>query len=242
MQNCLMKHILFLFIFFFQSLAAQDILLHSHNDYLQKKPLETALQYKANSIEVDVAWYKTTIKVSHLNFALKGKPLLEALYLQKMLAQKEHLSSVKFLMIDIKSGGEEILYALNNMISEYDEIFASRADLNSNKIKVVISGRANRQALVENKQLNFLFADGNPGDLDADIDSWLMPFVSANFTSMTVEERVSFIKKAHQQAKLVRFWNTKDNFTSWEGLLNLEVDIIGVDHLKMFRSFLALGN
>lgn len=233
-----MKKILILLVLIQQTLFAQDVLLHSHNDYLQKHPLKTALENKANTIEVDVAWHNEKIKVTHIVFLMQTKPLLEELYLKKMLAQKDDLVSVKFLMIDIKSGSEEILVALNQMISEYQEIFASRSETESKKIRVVISGGAHRENLVKNNKLNYLFADGNPGDLDANLDSWLMPFVSTNYTSKTEEERISIIEKAHAQGKLVRFWNTSDNVKTWKKLLNLNVDIIGVDNLKRFRFFI----
>lgn len=232
-----MKQLFILFIIFQNSLLAQNILLHSHNDYLQKYPLQTALENKANSIEVDVAWHNEKIKVTHIVFLMQTKPLLEELYLKKMLAQKDDLVSVKFLMIDIKSGNEEILVALNHMISEYQEIFASRSETESKKIRVVISGGAHRKNLVNNEKLHYLFADGNPSDLDANLDSWLMPFVSTNYTSKTEEERISIIEKAHAQEKLVRFWNTSDNVKTWNKLLNLKVDIIGVDMLGKFRKF-----
>lgn len=235
-----MKYFLFLFLFCLQSLSAQDVLLHSHNDYLQQFPLQTALKFQANSIEVDVAWFQNEIRVSHFNFFLKEKPLFEELYLEKMLAQKDQLGSVRFLMIDIKSGGEAILLALNEMISEYNEIFASRTETDAKKIRVVVSGAANRQALVKSENLNYLFADGKPNNLEANINSWLMPFVSSNFAKMKNNERVLFIEKAQKQDKLVRFWNTRDNFSSWEMLLDLKVDIIGVDHLEKFQTFLEL--
>lgn len=232
-----MKNIILLFVLIQSTLFSQNVLLHSHNDYLQKHPLQTALENKANTIEVDVAWHKGKIKVTHIVFAMQGKPLLEDLYLKKMVSQKENLASLKFLMIDIKNGGEDILVSLNKMISEYQNIFTSRSEKDSEKIRVVISGSANRQALVKNEKLNYLFADGNPGDLNANLDSWLMPFVSTNFASITEEERISLIAKAHAQNKLVRFWNTADNVKTWNKLLELKVDIIGVDKLGKFRKY-----
>lgn len=224
---------------FYLNLFSQELLLHAHNDYLQKFPLETALKYKANSIEVDVAWFQGEIKVSHFNFALKNKANLEDLYLKKMLKNKDKLGSILFLMIDIKSGGEEILVELNSMISNYDEIFTSRTENDKSKIRVIISGAANRQKLVENNALNFLFADGNAGDLKAKLDSELMPLISANYFSLSKTERISLIEKAHQQGKKVRFWNTKDSFKTWEKLKKLGVDFIGVDDIEKFSKFIS---
>lgn len=229
----------YFFLIFSVYLYSQEILLHSHNDYLQAFPLKTALEYKANSIEVDVAWFGGEVKVSHFNFALKNKPDLETMYLKKMIEQKDELASVHFLMIDIKSGGEEILLKLNLLIGQYHEIFASRNEIDVSKIKVIISGAVNRKKITENNSLNFLFADGNPKDLDNNINSNLMPLVSANYTSLTKVERLLLIEKAHKQGKKVRFWNTKDTFKSWKKLLELKVDFIGVDNLKKYYRFVS---
>lgn len=42
-----------------------EIIGHSHNDYEQKHPLETALQYQFGSIEIDIFEYNGQIVVCH---------------------------------------------------------------------------------------------------------------------------------------------------------------------------------
>lgn len=233
-----MKIYLFLFIFLPLSLLSQKVLVHSHNDYLQKYPLKTALAYKVNSIEVDVAWYNNQIKVSHLNLLLKNKPNFEELYLKPLLAKKDSLQSVKFLFVDIKSGGKEILVALNNLFVNYPDVFSTRREDNSEQIKVIVSGSVNRIELYNDVQLNYLFVDGRENDLVLNLKSHISPIISANFSSLSIEEKKSLITKAHAQDKMVRFWNTTDNPKTWDKLMDLGVDIIGVDHIESIKEYL----
>ena len=118
------------------------------------------------------------------------------------------------------------------------QIFASRNENSRNKIQVIISGSADRKALVNNPSLNYLFADGGNSHLSQNIYTYLMPIVSANYKSMSEKERIEFITFAHLENKKVRFWNTDDNKKSWNKLIQLDVDLIGVDHLKKFDLFL----
>lgn len=232
-----MKIYLFLFVCLPLVLFSQNVLVHSHNDYLQKYPLKTALKHNVNSIEIDVAFFKEQIKVSHLNILLKSKPNFEDLYLKPLLTQKDSLQFVKYLLVDIKSGGDEILQKLNELIANYNEIFASRSDLDTNKIKVLISGNANRLSLVNNNTLNYLFVDGNLNVLPMSLDSDIIPLISVNFAKLNSFERETLIVNAHAQNKLVRFWNTPDNSKTWLKLIELGVDIIGVDHIENYYKF-----
>ena len=197
-----------------------------------------ALALKVNSIEVDVAWYKNQIKVSHLNLFLKNKPNFDDLYLKPLFAKKDSLQSVKFLFVDIKSGGEDILVALNKLIAQYPDIFSTRIEDNSQQIKVVISGAVDRIDLYNNYKLNYLFIDGRMSYISLKFSTNIMPVISANYASLNINERKSLIQKAHKQNKLVRFWHTSDNTKTWENLFELGVDIIGVDKLVKFKFFL----
>lgn len=234
----MIRNCLFLFIIPLLSFGQKSsIYTHSHNDYLQTEPLFTAVKFQMNSIEIDVALYKKEVKVCHIPIFLKSKSNFEQLYLKPLLENKNKLSSVKFLFIDIKSSSSSLLKTLNNLLSEYDVLFKTRNSNKHNKIQVIISGSVNRSALVKDNSLNYLFADGGFGDLSKGIDSNLMPVISANYKSLSKKDRKILITLAHKENKKVRFWNTTDNKKSWKKLVDLNVDFIGVDNIENFSKF-----
>jgi alkaline phosphatase len=56
--------------------------VHSHNDYLQKKPFWTAYQAGAESIEVDVFLKNNTLFVAHSEKEIKEVNTLTAMYFE----------------------------------------------------------------------------------------------------------------------------------------------------------------
>jgi hypothetical protein len=57
---------------------------HSHNDYLQKKPLNEATRYGFKSIEIDVWLHNHNLVVSHTKIGLSKKKTLDSLYLKPL--------------------------------------------------------------------------------------------------------------------------------------------------------------
>src|SRR6185436_8804592 len=106
---------------------AQNILIHSHNDYQQPEPLANALRNKVYSLEADIYLVNDTLKVTHDKKDLAAAPSLFNLYIQPIvkLFNDNHgqISSDKnyapVLMIDIKENGDAALNALTKMLSAY---------------------------------------------------------------------------------------------------------------------------
>jgi glycerophosphoryl diester phosphodiesterase len=48
-----------------------------------------------------------------------------------------------------------------------------------------------------------------------------------------------WVKRAHAQGRLVRFWNTPDREDAWKLLLEAGVDLLGTDDLDGLRGFLG---
>src|ERR1700740_1989091 len=64
-------------------------ILHSHNDYHQKRPLDDALAHHFDSVEADIWVHNNDLMISHLGFFYGGS--LKALYLDPLQAKiKEH--------------------------------------------------------------------------------------------------------------------------------------------------------
>lgn len=235
----------FAFIVYYNFLFSQSdkTLIHSHNDYLQKEPLFTALSYPINALEIDVFWHKNQFIVSHIPLLLNKKPELEALYLKPMLENASKLEHINYILIDIKSTDQNGLLQLNHLIAKYDSIFQKRNNVEEqNKIKVILSGGINRQEICQNETLTYLMVDGNTADLDKNYDNGLMPLVSMPYSQYTHIEKIAIIKKAKEQQKYVRFWGVKNNKKTWNYLINLEVGVIGIDKINKFFKYQRATN
>jgi len=214
---------------FWKELEGQEInytvIAHSHNDYERKNPLYAALGYGFTSIEVDIVYDGKEIKVSHDSKNLAGKPEFESL-----------------------------LVKLNAILENYKQYLVSRKSIEeqSNKIKVLLSGAIPREEILTEESNEFLFLDGRISDLDKNFSSALMPIISMDFTDLTswkgifepskntIEKIRNTIQSVHEQGKLIRFWKTKDRALIWLTLIDLEVDILGVDDLEGFFKTMEL--
>ena len=81
--RCLVPVIMVFSILFSEKSLAQNIInnAHSHNDYLNKRPLYSALENNFKSIEVDVFLLKSDLYVGHNWLQLRKNKTIENLYL-----------------------------------------------------------------------------------------------------------------------------------------------------------------
>src|SRR5690349_590145 len=105
-----MRYFFLLFALFFSyKVSAQQIKIHSHNDYAQAEPFVNAWRNKAYTIEADV-YAGAGLPVAHDKKDIKAGKTLETMYLQPIikLFKKYHgyisndTSYAPVLMIDIK--------------------------------------------------------------------------------------------------------------------------------------------
>ena len=71
-------------------IATQNPLItraHSHNDYMQARPLDEALDNGFNSVEVDVFPVEGKLFVSHNEKDIKPDKTIESMYLDKLSAR-----------------------------------------------------------------------------------------------------------------------------------------------------------
>jgi len=218
------------------------LIAHSHNDYEQGVPIFDALEHGFSSLEVDVVFDGQDIIVSHDNDDLSNKPKFEQSYLTPILEISDLGDSGIILLIDIKKYSNELITSLNTIIIKNESRFVSRetSDELANKIKVILSGDIPRNDIINDKSNEYLFIDGRLNDEDLNYSSDIVPMISIDITKLTFLNNINnsivanIIDEVHQNGKKIRFWNTQDKESVWLTLIDLNVDIIGVDNLEHF--------
>jgi glycerophosphoryl diester phosphodiesterase len=99
--------------------------------------------------------------------------------------------------------------------------------------------------------VRYVAIDGRPEDLDRDPPADLVPWISARWNSLfswkgkgmmppADKERLdTLVRRAHEQGRKVRFWDTPENPTLWAALVAADVDFINTDRLDELRQFLS---
>lgn len=233
----------------FAQLSSATSHIHSHNDYLQGKPLLVALEAGAKSIEIDVFLINDSLFVAHSQREIINTNTLENLYilpLKKYLAENQQKHDFH-LMIDIKSEPVSTLNAIQQCLKNYPGIFSKEG------IQVIISGNRPKPESYSS-YANFIWFDArSPSDIDGEGGN-RMAMISQNISEFTKwrgrgtipendkKELVEFIKESHKKNKPVRLWNTADNETMYKFLSSIEVDYINTDHPKELRKYLDSQN
>jgi len=224
------------------------IIAHSHNDYDQSLPITNARRHGFTSLEVDIVFDGTDLKVSHDDDNLKDKPLFEELYLKPIIEEVLTDSLCIILLVDIKNYSEVLLESLNQTLEKQSSDLVSREapHNNFNKIKVILSGDFPRDEIIQDNTNRYLFIDGRMTDFDLNASSDLTPLISMDFSELsgwngkynpnaeTLETISQTIDLVHSHGKMIRFWNTADREPIWLNLIELGADVIGVDDIDKF--------
>ena len=218
---------------------------HSHNDYFQKKPFQTAFEVGMGSIEVDVFLEDKNLYVGHLNFKKIPTRTFEKMYLKPIVeaARSSKIYPLQ-LVIDVKSEAEPTLTEIIRELSLYPDVFNENSML-----KVVISGHRPKPE----KWLtypSFIQFDARPNK-NYTLAQWArVGLVSAKFShyasgwNNNIRNPTIFFKMKvtvdaiHAKGKKIRFWKTPDNERAWETLMAMNVDFINTNSPKVFASFL----
>jgi alkaline phosphatase len=228
---------------------------HSHNDYENKFPFETAYQEHFGSIEADIFLWNDSLIVGHTVNDIKFKRTLQHLYLDPLLhnTQLNHgypyrdTSLSLQLLIDIKTNAVPTINRLAEIINTYPLL------IQSNKIHFVITGnRPNPETFFSYP--SFILFDGDlKKEYSVNALSKIALF-SDNLTNYTkwngtgiipAPEKIiidSLIQKAHSLNKKVRFWASPDFAEAWHQLIQEDVDYINTDHIVELSSFLGKLN
>lgn len=229
-----------LYFLFFLSLctSAQQVKIHSHNDYEQDVPFWHAFSNGLSSIEADIFLKDDVLYVTHDEEDIQWVRTLENLYLDPIRnAIRLNLFTTQDLqlLIDIKSKAEPTLDKLLAILEKYPEL-TSRQNL-----RFVISG--NRPSLADYpKYPDFISFDyqslepiRNPEALNK------VDLISLNFrafsrwngkgrlTQEDYEKVHNVVDAAHALGKPFRFWATPDSKSAWKAFADMGVDFINTD-------------
>jgi hypothetical protein len=226
---------------------------HAHNDYEHIQPLFDALSYGFNSVEADVHLVNGELYVSHDTPVIQYTRTLEQLYLQPIdslillnggYVYKNYRHPF-YLMIDIKTNGEETYHKLKTILNQYTSILHG----DHSPLIIFISGNRPIETIVNDKS-SLVALDGRSSDLGKGFSSNTMPVISIDFKSLSQWNgtgeipagdlnKISQLAEAvHNENKKLRLWAIPDQPNVWQSLLNAGVDLINTDRLKELSEFL----
>jgi len=180
--------------------------------------------------------------VSHDDNNLEDKPLFETAYLSVLSEIPDLTENGIILLVDIKNYSQELLGELNSVLENHGNRLVSREFPNeaSDKIKVIVSGEIPREEIINDPSSKYLFIDGRLTDFDLNAPSDLVPLISIDVTDLTnsniknQEAVIEAIEQVHDKGKMIRLWKTNDKESVWLTLIELDVDILGVDEIEDF--------
>jgi hypothetical protein len=230
---------------------------HAHNDYEHGRPLLDALEQGFGSVEADVYPVDGDLLVGHDFKDIKPGRNLETLYLAPM---KERFLKNKgavvpglktlVLLVDIKTNALLAYQTLEKQIANYKMMLTEfEGDrIKTNAVTIILSGARPTEYLAKQTQ-RWAAIDGRMTDLAANPSRALMPLVSDSWAplfkwrdgTMTEDEQAKlrdFVKKAHEQGRIIRFWGAPDREETWRVQSAAGVDLINTDHLADLAKFL----
>ncbi|MCL5246132.1 alkaline phosphatase [Cellulophaga sp. 20_2_10] len=236
-KKCIILAISFFSLISFAQKENQ-ILIHSHNDYLQNVPFWNAFSSGATIVEADVWLKNNALYIAHTENEILENNTLQNLYLkplQQAVQNKQLSASRLILMIDVKSNAEKTLKRVISVIKKYPELIAH------NNIEFLISG--NRpQPNTYHTYPNYISFDHQELTNTLSPEDWdKVAMVSTSFkkysdwngkgrlTHTDYDKVTAAIKKAKELNKPFRFWATPDSKTAWKTFVELGVAVINTD-------------
>jgi len=251
-----MKKIVGIALIFYCTVAAAQIKVHSHNDYLQTIPLLNAYKEGADQIEADVYLLGDSLVVAHGKKQINPANSLNKLYLKpisaffaqwdkRVSADRNYTFS---LMIDVKQDWPNVYQALQKEIEKYGTVFDRSQSLRA--IQIVISG-VRPPANTFHTYPDWLYFDGLPNVDYTRSDLKKVAFISDDFKKYSTwngigelpladkEKLQTVIKQAKKIKKPIRFWAAPDTEECWKQLYQLGVNIINTDKVGECKRYLS---
>lgn len=250
------KTIILALLVFCSNLSFGQIKIHSHNDYVQKRPFFEAYEFKADEIEADIFLVGDSLIVAHSKKQIDPSNTLNKLYLApiaKLFKQfKNRVSADRTytfsLMIDVKENWNLVYPVLKKEIEKYGNVF--NRSKSKYAIQIVISGdRPTTETF--HTYPKWLFFDGLPDLNYAKVDFNRVTMISDNFASYSkwkgtgkIPETdrlklLAAVKSANEQHRNFRFWGAPDNEDSWRELVLIGAKILNTDKVKDSKHFLT---
>lgn len=222
-----------------------------------------ALQHGFISVEADILLKEGILYVGHDREDLVNKSLIDltASYIDPLF-ERYNATNKKiypgyddlfYLWIDIKYAGEEVFTRLKKIIRPYRSMIFSKKRNKKGKVMIIVSGDRPIQLLLKDTG-GYLHIDGRPSDLEKNIDSDRMPFISQHIQQVcslnssgyldddNFNRLKELVHKCHSQGKKVRLWATPENEKIWKQLRQANVDLINTDSLARLTNYLKLQN
>jgi len=223
---------------------------HSHNDYENTEPFQTAYGEQFGSIEADIFLQNSELIVAHDNHELLLGRKLDDLYLQPLEAAVKKNNGYVYpdnsrqlqMLIDIKTDAVGTLAKLVETLSTHPTL------INNRSLKWVISGNRPDPSKFSAYPVFILF----DGELSQDYSSESLSKIELlsddfkkystwngknNIPAGDLEKLNATVKKAHELHKPVRFWNAPDMMNAWPQLMKLDVDYINTDRIKELSTY-----
>jgi len=226
---------------------------------MHKRPLLDALDQGFCSIEADIWLVDDELLVAHDRKAVKKGNSLQSMYLDPLRERIQRNGHSVYaggppciLLVDIKSDALPTTKALLKVLENYTNILTSFTATNTatNALTIILSG--NRPAdYVESLPLRYAAIDGTLDVLDTNPSIHLVPLVSASWSGtfkwrggspLSEDESLrlsQYVKKAHAQGRIIRFWAIPDRLEGWSTMQTAGVDLINTDRLADLAKFFA---
>lgn len=236
-------------------ISAQQIKIHSHNDYRQNVPFYQAYAQKLASIEADI--YATEneneLLVAHDPHELSEALTIDALYITPLVnlfsqnngrAWKDSDALIT-LLVDLKTPVYPTLDRLIAKLQKYPEVF--NPEINPYAVRVVISGNRPDPDKFETYPPVISFDGSKTNYTPAQLKRISM--ISLNLRDYArwngkgtikadeYQKVLKAIDEVHRLGKPIRFWGTPDGVTAWNTFHAIGVDYINTDQPEACAAF-----
>ena len=231
-----------------------NILIHSHNDYAQKRPFWGAYEAGADSIEADVFLVDGELIVAHSRRNLKPENTLRRLYLEPLREVfKKNGGRARAngkplqLLVDLKNG-KPAFDALVALIER--EGFRDIFDICKNPAAVRLTITGDNAAIDFSASPAFVFFDV-PSNRKLDAEQYKRVWLVSDYARIHTKWRSGEMKEgdkrkirevaaqAHAKGVLFRLWGFPDNPDAWRLSLELGLDYINTDRPSAAVDFIA---
>ncbi len=227
----------------------------SHNDYLQNRPLQDALQAGYTNLEADIFLHHGRLVVAHWFPYLKGTRTLDELYLKPLSSYvKQHRNDAEFLpitlLIDIKSSLLKTYLALRKQLQPYSDVLSvyEGGCVKQGLINIILTGRQPVQ-FIQHESRTWVLMDDALNALANAAATDVFAMASCRYSKVLswrgrgvmpdAERRklISLVNAAHSQGKKARLWASPENDEVRCELLACGVDYLNTDRLAELKAF-----
>lgn len=225
---------------------------HAHNDYANKNPFYGAYDKGFGSIEADVFAVNGKLMVAHSEKDIRVERTLKNMYIDPLVKKlKVDTARQLRLLIDLK---EDYHILMPLIINELQPLMGYTV-VNGlpGRLHVTITGGVPPAAELANYPTWLVFdvdhiTGFNPqqwqriGLLSYNFTKYSQWKGSGKISKLETAKLIGVIDSVHNAGKKIRFWETPDNKTAWNALINLGVDVIGTDKVEELGNFLNNRN